>query len=72
MNIREAAKALRAQLGRPEWLTSIGIGQFDGYEALVLYLKNGECPRHLLVDGFEGFPVVTRVFGEINPLNDNG
>jgi hypothetical protein len=64
-----AATSLRARLGRPPWLSAIGVGALDGRPALVLYLTSDWRPRLPFLDGgWEGYPVLFREFGSVAPL----
>jgi hypothetical protein len=67
--IDQAVKDLREHLGRPSWLSAIGVGCKDDQPAIILYLVFTPKPKpSFFDDGWEGFPVVPRQFGRVAPL----
>jgi hypothetical protein len=63
-SIDQAVKDLREHLGRPSWLSSIGVGLKGDQPAIILYLVFTPRPKPAFFDdGWEGFPVVPRQFG---------
>ncbi len=71
-DVHQAAKDLREFLGRPPWLSAIGIGSQDDRPAIVLYLVYPPKPKPRFLDeGWEGFPVLTREFGSFAPLGSS-
>jgi hypothetical protein len=70
MTIREAANLLKAHLSAQPWLTAVGVGQEQGVEAIVLYVKSlKEAAVAFLKDGWHGFPVVVRKMTPPGPLS---
>jgi hypothetical protein len=69
MDARQAATELRDKLGRPDWLTSIGVGTVAGIESIMLYVvKDSPTALDLAESGWHGIPVVVRTFGAISPI----
>lgn len=69
MDIHQAAKDLREHLGRPAWLSAIGVGEQDDRPVIVLYLVFKPKRRPAVLDkGWEGFPVVSFDYGTTVPL----
>ncbi len=67
--IHEAVKDLREYLGRPPWLSAIGIGEEDHQPVIVLYLTSSAKPRLPSLDaGWEGYKIVFQEFGSFAPL----
>jgi len=68
-DIDQAVKDLREHLGRPSWLSAIGVGSIDDRPAIVLYLVFSPKPKPAFFDeGWEGFPIIPRQFGNFAPL----
>jgi hypothetical protein len=69
ITIDQAVKDLREHLGRPSWLSAIGVGSKDNEPAIVLYLVFTPKPEPAFFEeGWEGFPVVPRQFGNFAPF----
>jgi hypothetical protein len=68
-DIQQAVKELRERLGRPPWLSAIGVGSQDGEPVIVLYLTSTPKPDlPFLEGGWQGHPVQFREFGSFAPL----
>jgi hypothetical protein len=67
-DIRQAARSLRAHLGRPNWLSSVGVGSIDDHPAIFIFLVYTPIFGDPIPDEWEGFPVVKEEFGPIAPL----
>lgn len=68
-DIQQAVKELREHLGRPSWLSAIGIGDEDGKDVIVLYLSTPMKPRLPSLDtGWQGYKVAFYEFGSFAPL----
>jgi hypothetical protein len=68
MNVQQAATELFDELSQRPWLTSVGVGELDGQEAIYVYVKS---PRQkdiaALRGGYKGFPVIVEKTGTIRP-----
>jgi hypothetical protein len=68
-DIQQAVKDLREYLGRPPWLSAIGIGEEGDKPVIVLYLTSPSKPNlPMLEAGWEGYKVVFHEFGSFAPL----
>lgn len=67
-DIYEAAKDLRIHLGRPSWISSIGIGDHDERPTIIVFLVQTPIHADPIPDTWEGYPVITREFGPFVPL----
>ncbi len=68
-DIHDAVKELRERLGRPGWLSAIGVGEENGKPIIILYLTTSTRPRlPWLNDEWEGYKVSFFEFGTIAPL----
>jgi hypothetical protein len=68
-DIQQAVKDLRERLGRPPWLSAIGVGSQDGAPVIVLYLTSESKPDLTFLEkGWQGCPVQFREFGSFAPL----
>jgi hypothetical protein len=68
-DIQQAVKDLRQYLGRPPWLSAIGVGEEDGQPLIVLYLTVPTKPHLPALDhGWEGYKVAFYEFGSFAPL----
>ena len=66
--IHEAVKDLREHLGRPPWLSAIGVGEKDNQPVIVLYLTSTKPRLPSLEEGWEGYRVIFHEFGSFAPL----
>jgi hypothetical protein len=68
-DIEQAVRELREHLGRPPWLSAIGIGAQEGRPVIVLYLTSSWKPKLPSVEnGWKGYPVLFHEFGSFAPL----
>lgn len=66
----DAVKTLRAHLGRPPWLQSIGIGSEGGFDVIRLLTNSEQVPcQSLLTHGWLGFPVLVTYVGPLRLLS---
>ena len=61
-HLREACHRFCEHLGRPSWLTSVGIAG----DTFVVYLRTHQHPP--LPKEWEGYRIETKFFGEFAPL----
>ncbi len=68
-DIHQAVKELRAHLGRPPWLSAIGVGEEAGQPVIILYIATATRPRLPDLDaGWQGYKVSFYDFGSFAPL----
>jgi hypothetical protein len=67
-NIKQAATELQKHFGRPPWLSSIGVGSEDGHPAIIVFVVSFPKVGNPIPEEWEGFPVVTRLFGSFASL----
>jgi hypothetical protein len=69
IDIQQAVKELRERLGRPPWLSAIGVGSQDNAPMIVLYLTTAQKPDLPFLDnGWQGYQVQFREFGTFAPM----
>lgn len=64
--VNYAADSLRAFLGRPLWLTCIGIAEREVETTIILYTRTDYHPA--LPEKWQGFRLECRTFGDFSPL----
>jgi hypothetical protein len=67
-DIHQAARELRIHLGRPSWLSSIGVGSQDEHPAIILFLVCQPKVGNPIPSEWDGYPVIAREFGSLAPL----
>jgi hypothetical protein len=67
-DIKQAALDLQKHFGRPPWLSSIGVGSEDGRPAIIVFVVFEPRIGNPIPDEWEGYTVVTRLFGSFAPL----
>lgn len=69
-DIRQAANDLVAYLDYPPWLNSVVVGAENGRPAIIIYLSAYPVvPVRVLQEGtWEGYTVVSRLFGSFAPM----
>lgn len=68
MSVDDAARELAKRLIGSEWLTSVGVGDLDGREAIYVYVKVvRKRALEFLRDGWMGHPVVIKRTGDVVP-----
>jgi len=70
-DIHQSAKELRIHLGRPSWLSSIGVGSREGQPAIILFLVHPPAVGNPIPDEWDGYPVIAREFGPLAPLGSS-
>jgi len=71
INVNTNARDLGKELGRPDWLTAIGVAESnDGYEGIIIYAKRKPKKREsvLFENGYKGSLVIVKVIGKLTPL----